>query len=178
MKEFTEEGGWTTVTNQLLPARRDGLQLLSAERRHLRRRYRGQHQLRQRRGELHQAGQAVRPPRQDDAGRALQVALPAKEVGADTMQASMPPPTTGGRWRTSIPWPRSSSTSSRRSTTTTRNGAPTPPTCRSRSGPTPSSGPAPSIRPDVIKAYEAGARSSRPSARSSSAPPTTSSSAR
>ena len=71
-----KEGGWTTATDQVSPLGHDRLQLLPAERRQQRRRRRRQHQFRPRRGSVDQAGQAVRHPRQDDAGRALQHAVP------------------------------------------------------------------------------------------------------
>ena len=62
-----------------LPARRQRLQLLSAQHRQLGRRRAGQHQFRQRRGQLDQAGRPVRHHGKDDPGDAVQHAIHQQE---------------------------------------------------------------------------------------------------
>ena len=47
-----------------------------------------------------------------------QIPFLAQETGRSSLPASMPPPTSGGRWKTSIRWPRCSSRRSTRSTAT------------------------------------------------------------
>ena len=114
-----------------------------------------QRQLGPRRGAVDPAGQAVRRARQDEAGGPLPDPVPgARSRRRPDGRASMPPPISGGRWRTSTRWPRCSSRRSRRSTATSRSGAPRTPTWSSRCGPRPSRTPARFYPPDVIKSYE------------------------
>ena len=86
-----------------------------------------------------------------------QIPFLAKEVRSQSSpKASTRPPTSGGRWRTSIRWPRCSSRPSTRSTATSPSGAPTTPTCSSPSGRAWCRKPAASIRRTSSRPYEKG----------------------
>ena len=63
-----------------------------------------------------------------------QIPFLAKEVGRSSPKALLPPLISGGRWKTSIRWPKCSSRLSTRNTATSRNGVPTTPICNSPSG--------------------------------------------
>ena len=85
-------------------ARRARLQLISAQRRQFRRRHPDQRQLGPRRSAVDPAGEAVRHLRQDEASGSVPGAVPCQgSRRRRSCRASMPPPTSGGRWRTSIP---------------------------------------------------------------------------
>ena len=178
MEEFGAEGGWTKATDQVSPFGTHRLQLLSAERRQQRRRRRRQHQLRPRRGAVDQTGQAVRHPRQDDAGGALQYAVPCQgsrrrhDAGRARGDRLLVDP--GGqvparenvqrRLPGEVPYsPEWSANLAYMQIAMWADALE-----RAKSF----------YPPDVIKAYEAGAKSSRPSARSISAARITSSCAR
>ena len=140
-----------------LAARHAGLQPVPDQHRQLRRRRHHQRQLGPRRGAVDPAGQAVRPHAEDEDGDPLPDPVPRQgSRGRSSPKASMPPPTSGGRWKTSIRWPRCSSRPSTRSTATSRNGAPTTPTCSSPSGRAWCRKPARSIRRTSSRTYEKG----------------------
>ena len=85
-----------------------------------------------------------------------QIPFLAKEVGPEIMGGVSPPPTSGGRSKTSIRWPRCSSKRSTRNTATGPNGAPRTPTCQIAMWARMVSEAGTFYPPDVIKPYEKG----------------------
>ena len=78
MKEFTEQAGWKTVNEQLVPLGTTDFSLLSAQYRQQRRRRLRQRGLRRRRHLLDQAGRAVRHPVEDEIRGAQYFAVPGQ----------------------------------------------------------------------------------------------------
>ena len=116
-----------------------------------------QRELGPRRRAVGPAGQAVRPHAEDEDGDPVPDPVPRQGSRArSSPRASTPPPTSGGRWKTSIRWPRCSSRRSTRSTATSRSGAPRTPTCSSRIWARMVSEAGSFYPPDVIKQYEKG----------------------